>query len=120
MSELTSPKLITDRNVWLATTRPNGKPHLVPIWFAWVNDKFYLCTQTDSVKVKNLQANPRCSIALEDGNNPVIGEGEARFLSAPFDDAVAAVFKAKYDWDIHTDTAYRTVIEIVVTKWVKW
>ena len=62
-------RLQTEQNLWLATVRPNGTPHLVPIWFVWVAGKIYLCTGADSVKVRNLMQNPQVSIALEDGNS---------------------------------------------------
>ena len=39
-------RLQTERNIWLATTRPNGKPHLIPIWFVWLNERFYKPTDT--------------------------------------------------------------------------
>ena len=115
-----NPRLFTERNLWLATVRPNGKPHLIPIWFVWFNERAYLCTPADSVKVRNLRNNPRASIALEDGNAPVIGEGAARVLSAPFDPALLAVFKAKYDWDIAAESTAHAMIEIAVERWLKW
>ena len=117
---MADPRLLTDRNVWLATVRPNGKPHLVPIWFCYVRDKFYICTEGKSVKVKNLQANPRISVALEDGNKPVLAEGTACFIDRPFPDDVIAEFKQKYQWDIATDGSYNVLIEITPDKWLKW
>ena len=29
-------RLRTEANVWLATMRPDGRPHVSPIWFVWV------------------------------------------------------------------------------------
>ncbi|MCP4418942.1 MAG: hypothetical protein GY805_20185 [Chloroflexi bacterium] len=26
-------RLLTERNIWLATVRPSCRPHLIPIWF---------------------------------------------------------------------------------------
>jgi F420H(2)-dependent biliverdin reductase len=118
-TDMDTTRLTTERNVWLATVRPSGKPHLVPIWFVWADDKFYICTQADSVKVKNLRANPHASLSLENGDKPVLCEGSAAFLDA-FSPAVLALFKAKYDWDIPTDNAYRAMIEITPAKWLKW
>ena len=70
------PRLQTDPNVWLSTTRPTGKPHLVPIWFIWLNERFYICTESKSVKIRNLRHNAGVCVALEDGNKPVIAEGQ--------------------------------------------
>jgi PPOX class probable F420-dependent enzyme len=112
-------RLLNEKNVWLATVRPNGKPHLVPIWFVWFDEKIYICTQ-ESVKVKNIRANNRVSVALEDGNAPVIAEGIARLLSDDFSEEVARLFQDKYDWEIRTDSDYNILIEVTPTKWVKW
>ena len=29
------------KNYWLSTTRPDGRPHVIPIWGVWYKDKFY-------------------------------------------------------------------------------
>lgn len=117
---MSDPRLLSDRNVWLATTRADGRPHLVPIWFAWVNERFYICTEAKSVKVRNLKTNPRASVSLENGNQPLIAEGAARLLDPPHPPEVVAAFKEKYDWDITTDASYTALIEITPEKWLKW
>ena len=102
---------MTEPNIWLATVRADHTPHLVPIWFVWVEGKAYVCTAADSVKARNLQANPRVTLALESGNAPIVLEGCACPIeSAP--PAVVEAFQRKYDWDIRTDSTYNQVIEI--------
>jgi PPOX class probable F420-dependent enzyme len=104
-------RLQTEQNLWLATVRPNGTPHLVPIWFVWVAGKIYLCTAADSVKVRNLLQNPHVSIALEDGSQPIVIEGLAQPIGAAPKPVIKA-FKEKYDWNISTDSEYNQVVEI--------
>jgi PPOX class probable F420-dependent enzyme len=104
-------RLQTEQNLWLATVRPAGSPHLVPIWFVWVAGKIYLCTNADSVKVRNLKQNPRVSIALENGSQPVVIEGQAQLIEQA-EAAVVGAFQHKYDWDITSDDTYTQVIEI--------
>jgi general stress protein 26 len=104
-------RLQTEQNLWLATVRSTGAPHLVPIWFVWVAGKIYLCTGAGSVKVRNLTQNPHVAIALEDGNQPIVIEGLAEPIGRP-PAAVVAEFQRKYDWDITTDDTYTQVIEI--------
>lgn len=113
-------RLLTERNIWLATVRASGKPHLVPIWFVWMAGKAYVCTQADSVKVKNLQRDARVSFSLENGDKPMIAEGTVAFLDVPYPAELLQLFKDKYDWDITTDTAYRAMFEITPQKWLKW
>ena len=106
-------RLTTESNIWLATVRPNGTPHLAPIWFVWVEGKVYVCTSVDSVKARNLQANPSVSLALENGNAPVVLEGRACFTSIEsVPPAVIEAFQRKYDWNILTDNTYNQLIEI--------
>jgi F420H(2)-dependent biliverdin reductase len=105
---------------WFAAVRPDGRPHLTPIWFVWVDDRIWVCTQNNTVKVRNVQANPNVSIALEDGNAPITGEGMAVVrLRTDAPSAVRDAFIQKYRWDIDSDTAgYSVVIEITIAKWL--
>ncbi|MEP7359215.1 MAG: pyridoxamine 5'-phosphate oxidase family protein [Anaerolineales bacterium] len=102
------------RNIWLATVRPDGRPHLVAIWFVTLGERWYICTAPGSVKARNMLAHPAVTLALEDGNNPYVLEGESRPVRP--DPGVVAQFKAKYDWDITTDEHYSQVFEIRVTR----
>ena len=36
------------RNYWLATTRPDGRPHVMPVWGVWVENRFYFSTGSQS------------------------------------------------------------------------
>ena len=104
------------KNVWMATVRPNGRPHLVPVWFISEGDRWYICTAPGSVKARNLKSNPQIALSLEDGNQPFIVEGEALPVSPSA--AVIDRFKAKYDWDITRDTLYTELFEVIVRKQV--
>jgi PPOX class probable F420-dependent enzyme len=115
-SEGRGGRLEREHNIWLATVRPDGRPHLVPIWFVVDEGCWYICTAPESVKARNLQANPRVVVALEDGDNPFVVEGMARAVSPP--PAVVRKFKEKFDWDITTDADYSAVFEISVTRQV--
>lgn len=109
-------RLETAPNIWFATVRPDGRPHLIPIWFVIDNERWYICTGSHSVKARNLHANPRVALALEDGSNAFVVEGEARPVAPNAD--VRRKFKAKYDWDITSDPPYDQVFEITVMKQV--
>ena len=113
---MTQPRdrLESAQNVWMATVRPRGRPHLVPIWFVVDEGCWYICTAPDSVKARNLQSNANVALALEDGSDPYIVEGEARPVE-PLP-GVVRKFKEKYDWDITTDTQYTQVFEVEVKK----
>ncbi|MEO6062058.1 MAG: pyridoxamine 5'-phosphate oxidase family protein [Thermoflexales bacterium] len=113
-------RLASERNIWLATVRANGTPHLVPIWFVWWDGRAWICTSPKSVKARNLGNQPKVMFALEDGDKPALAEGIAARVEAPFPDALADAFKTKYGWDINTDSEYGALFEIRVTRWLSW
>jgi len=108
------------RNLWLATVRPDGRPHLIPIWFVLEGARLYVCTAPDSVKARNLAGNTRVAAALEDGSHPVICEGTARSFEQPWPDEIVRRFVAKYDWDIGAESTYTLLVEITPSKWLSW
>jgi hypothetical protein len=113
-------RLLTEKNIWLATVRPDGRPHLVPIWFVWLDEKLFISTALESVKAQNLLANPRASAALEDGNQPAIAECTSRLVEAPYPRSVVEAFFKKYEWDIEKDTVYNDLFELTPVKWLSW
>ena len=110
-------RLASEQNIWLATVRPNGRPHLVPIWFGYVDGHFYVCTWATSVKVRNVQANPYACVSLESGTKPLMAEGSVQILRRPFPEAVKAEFARKFDWDLDDEPEYDVVLEIIPIKW---
>jgi hypothetical protein len=114
MTDSSNSRLERAQNVWVATVRPGGRPHLVPVWFVVDKGRWYICISPESVKARNLQANPKIALALEDGSNPYVVEGEAHPVEP--NPTVVRRFKEKYDWDITTDTTYTQVFEVMVSK----
>jgi hypothetical protein len=85
------------RNYWVATARPDGRPHSRPLWAVWLEDGLWFCT--GSLAVKNLASNPQVSVNLEGGDETVILEGVAEKITAE-DDLLRFVeaYNPKYDW----------------------
>jgi PPOX class probable F420-dependent enzyme len=50
--------------VWVSTVRPDGSPHLVPIWFSWDGRQVFIASKPNAVKVRNLRANQKVFLAL--------------------------------------------------------
>jgi hypothetical protein len=67
---------------WLASTRPDATPHLMPVWAVWLGDGVVFSTSGESRKAKNLAANPHVSIVPERGTQSVIVEGVVEPLAA--------------------------------------
>ena len=51
--------------------------------------------------------------------DPIIIEGWATPAGA-MEQQLQPLFKAKYDWDISTDSDYDTIIEVTPTKLIAW
>ena len=105
-------RLTTESNIWLATVRADNTPHLVPIWFVWVEGKAYVCTAADSVKARNMRGKPNVAFALENGNAPVVLEGCARFApievcAARRDRGVSAQIRLGYSNRHHLQSSDR-------------
>jgi Pyridoxamine 5'-phosphate oxidase len=69
------------RNYWVATTRPDGRPHTVPVWGVWVGEVLYHGGGHDTRRARNLDVNPYLVIHLESGDQVVIIEGKALKLT---------------------------------------
>ncbi len=71
----------------LATSRAN-QPHVVPVWFLWDGESLWISAFTSTRKVRELQANPLCSIVIDVApsgteNWGVIFEGQADLVTEP-------------------------------------
>jgi Pyridoxamine 5'-phosphate oxidase/Protein of unknown function (DUF5131) len=63
-------RLVAARNYWIATTRPDGRPHTRPVWGVWLPDGFWF--STGSLARHNLLTNPQIAVHLESGDQVVI------------------------------------------------
>jgi hypothetical protein len=113
-------RLARAQTLWMATTRPSGDPHLVPIWFVWDSSAIFVCTAPNSVKAVNLRRHPRVVVALEDGMHPLICEGEAQTVRRPWPPEILVLFRRKYDWKIDEDSEYTRLIRIRPRRWLTW
>ena len=68
-------RLKKSRQYWIATTRPDGRPHVMVIWALWLDGKLYFSTGKTSRKARNLAANPNCTMSTDNSAEAVILEG---------------------------------------------
>lgn len=62
------------RNYWICTTRADGRPHAMPVWGFWLDGAVVFGTARDTLKARNLAANPNVVVHLESGDDVVILE----------------------------------------------
>ena len=115
-------KLVASKTYWLATTRPDGRPHAVPVDGIWSAGRLYFGGDPATVHIRNLRDDPRAVIHTESGESPVIAEGTAQW-HRPGEDEVSelvAATQAKYGYSGSPD-AYRAgtwrLSPIVVLAW---
>lgn len=69
----------------LATIDSSGNPHIVPVWYMYTNGKFYVGTNTNTRKAKNIKKNSKISFCVDIGiRSPdiigVMGTGRAKLI----------------------------------------
>ncbi|WP_406040132.1 pyridoxamine 5'-phosphate oxidase family protein [Micromonospora sp. NBC_00898] len=114
-------RLDRERAVWLCTLRPGGSPHLTPVWFLFVVGEWWICTAERNVKVRNVLADSRVSLALPDPCAPVVAEGVATVVRPPFRPDIVAGFRDRYaGWDISADgpDGPYVLLRVGVTRWL--
>jgi pyridoxine/pyridoxamine 5'-phosphate oxidase len=92
-------RLAKSRNYWICTTRPDGRPHSIPVWGFWTDGAVYFGTARGSRKARNLARNPAVSIHLDSGDDVVILEGtavEVDLTDKPTFKLLDAASRAKY------------------------
>lgn len=102
-----SDRLAAAATYWLATGRPDGRPHVMPVLGVWLQDSMYVATRPQSRKGKNLAQNTDCVISVSTETVNLVVECVASELTDDIDLGHAAdAFKAKYDWGLTVRTGH--------------
>jgi PPOX class probable F420-dependent enzyme len=76
-------RLTAAHDHWLATVHPDGRPHVTPVWGVWLAGRLWFSSAVVSRKVRNLAAEPRCTVTTDDARDPVVVEGVAERVVEP-------------------------------------
>ncbi|MGC2526890.1 MAG: pyridoxamine 5'-phosphate oxidase family protein, partial [Candidatus Acidiferrum sp.] len=71
-------RLEKSHNYWIATTRPDGRPHLMLVWGVWWEDAFWFSTGPNTRKAKNIAVHTFCTIGTDRADEAVVLEGVPR------------------------------------------
>jgi PPOX class probable F420-dependent enzyme len=78
---------LTDELIgWLVTVNGRGAPQPSPVWFLWDDGSILLYSQPDTAKLRNIAANPRVALHLNDdgrGSDVVIISGRVEGSDDP-------------------------------------
>lgn len=78
----------------LATIRPDGSPHIAPVWYHYDGDKVMVVAERTAVKVRNIGNDPRVSLSIATDTEPykyVLVTGDATISDAGMADLVRAM-----------------------------
>ena len=89
-------RLQASRNYWVATTKPDGAPHTMPVWGLWIEGALVFSTSPKSRKGRNLAHDSRVVMHVDSGDDVVILEGEVEQIA--LDERIAGAYAAKYDY----------------------
>jgi PPOX class probable F420-dependent enzyme len=136
--DATEQRLRTGRSAIISTTRPDGRPHAMPVWYCWSDARFYFITVRTTQKARNLAGTPWVVAHVGDGDDVLMLEGPVERVSDPeelrrIDDAyqrkyVDPVSGARASiFDNPADDLYRVEVQRVVTwmygtvaGWTEW
>jgi len=68
-------RLKKSRQFWIATTRPDGQPHVMIVWALWMHGLLYFSTGKESRKARNIAQKPKCTMCTDNAAEGVILEG---------------------------------------------
>jgi PPOX class probable F420-dependent enzyme len=122
--------LASEPVVWLSTVRPDGAPHLVPVWFTWDGEALTVYSKPTAQKVRNARGNPRVMLALgaaDEDFDVSMAEARVELLEGPVSQLPDAHLR-KYGQRMAalglTPDAFRTtysqVMRIVPTRELPW
>ena len=83
----------------LATTDPDGRPHVVPVLAVWLDGNLCFVSSRQSRKTRNLARNNGCAVTVPGADLDLVLEGAAHLVrDAARLEKVAKLFPVKYPW----------------------
>ncbi len=103
-------RLAASHDYWLATVCPDGRPHVTPVWGAWLADAVWFSAGGRARKSRNLARDPRAAITTDNALEPVVVEGQVERVRdaaaiRAFTDAVNTKYETEYPVDFFTENA---------------
>jgi hypothetical protein len=85
------------RNYWVATVRPDGRPHAMPVWGVWLDRAVCFSTHPETRKGRNIAHNPEVVVHPDSGNEVAIVEGRAEaIVGGALLDRLVEAYEVKY------------------------
>jgi PPOX class probable F420-dependent enzyme len=123
-------RLREDVVLWLGSVRPDGRPHMVPVWFLWDGSSVLIFSKPNNQKLRNIRHEPRVILALDDtddGEDVITVEGVAELINEPETTPELPAYTAKYEQEMRDlgyapeemAAAYSQAIRVTPTRFVE-
>ncbi|MDP8955904.1 MAG: pyridoxamine 5'-phosphate oxidase family protein [Actinomycetota bacterium] len=88
--------LAVQRTIRLATVSADGSPHVVPLWFVWVDGVLFMNSTRGNLTVRNAKTKPTATGVVDDGE--------------PYDQLRGVIVRGRIEWgqDERQDVVNRT------------
>jgi PPOX class probable F420-dependent enzyme len=116
----------------LATVRPDGSPHVVPVVFALDGDRVHMAVDAKPKRTRNLQrvinlrADPRCALLVDHYGDDwsqlwwVRADGEARVIDDPREAEPGLALLADRHLAYAAERPAGPLLTVVVMRWSGW
>lgn len=89
---------------FLATVRPDGRPHIAGVGALWADDKFYVVSGPGTRKSRNLAERADCAISVKLDDLDLVMEGTARRVTdGPTLERIAKLYNEQGGWPVKVD-----------------
>ena|SRR3989344_5375534 len=116
-------KLLEKEEVaYIATSRPDGTPHVTLIWFVLHNGKIYFETDTTTIKYKNIKHSNKVALCFG-GKVTYIIEGSVKeYKEDELDFPIRKLYWEKYNKDMNDSyiTEKTHLFEVIPEKELSW
>src|SRR4051794_6923836 len=100
-----APDAHNSRTTWLTTLNEDGSPHVTAVGALWLDGAFWFQTGGGTRKHRDVERDPRCSVAQSIRDADVVVDGTAARGTAPAAIARAAKAWADGGWPVEPDAA---------------
>jgi len=105
-----APDAHNARTTWLTTINEDGSPHVTAVGAIWLDGTYWFQTGAGTRKRRNVERDPRCSVATSILDADVVLDGTAARVIEPDDIARAARAWADGGWPAEPDPSGRGII----------
>jgi hypothetical protein len=100
-----APEAHNARTTWLTTVNPDGSPHVTAVGALWLDGAYWFQTGAGTRKGRNVERDPRCTVAVSVRDADVVVEGDAARVTEPGALARATRAWADNGWPAEPDTS---------------